>query len=246
MKSAAAWGLRSAQIAEVLRVGAQRDSGDGALTALLELAVETGGWSSGSITEVTADPGPVTVTTVGDVAPVVDLLQRQLGEGPMFDAMGDDQVQHVSDLAVGDRWSRWSAAAMSAGVRSTLVLRLFTDRTLGTMNLYSTGRPPIDDTVIEDACTMAAHASVQLAILGRESHLLRTVQHKAMIGRAQGMLMQKYGLDESRAYRMLSWIAQQNQIEIAVLAERFTATGILPLSPASAGSGPDEHVAMTG
>ena len=69
-------------------MGAQRDSGDGALTALLELAVETGGWSSGSITEVTADPGPVTVTTVGDVAPVVDLLQRQLGEGPMFDAHG--------------------------------------------------------------------------------------------------------------------------------------------------------------
>jgi hypothetical protein len=238
--------LGSAQVAEVLRTSALHDSADGALTALLHLAVDSGGWSSGSITEVTADSGPVTMTAVEDVAPVVDLLQRQLGEGPMFDAISSDPVQLVSDLAVGDSWPRWSAAAIAAGVRSLLVVRLFTDRTIGTMNLYSTGRPRIDDAAIAGARMLAAHASVHLAIVRRESHLLHMVQQKAMIGRAQGMLMQKYGLDENRAYRMLSWVAQQNQIEMAVLAERFTMTGILPLSPAAAGSGPDEHVEMTG
>ena len=246
MKGAAPRGLRSGQVAEVLRASALRDSADGALTALLDLAVESGGWSSGSITEVTVDPGPVTIAAVADVAPVVDLLQRQLGEGPMFDAIGDDPLQQVSDLADGGRWPRWSAAAMAAGVRSTLVLQLFTDRAIGTMNLYSTRRRQIDDTAIDDARTLAAHASVQLAMLGREAQLLRTTQHKTLIGRAQGMLMQKYGLDENRAYRMLSWIAQQNQVEIGALAECFTRTGVLPVSPEFCGSGPGEHAVMTG
>ena len=79
VKGAAPRGLRPGQVAEVLPASALRGSADGALTALLDLAVESGGWSSGSITEVTADPGPVTIAAVADVAPAVDRLQRQRG-----------------------------------------------------------------------------------------------------------------------------------------------------------------------
>jgi len=46
---------------------------------------------------------------------------------------------------------------------------------------------------------------------------------------AQGMLMERYGLDETRALRMLTWLAQQNQVELSDVARHFTTRSTAPL-----------------
>jgi len=54
-------------------------------------------------------------------------------------------------------------------------------------------------------------------------------EQRILIARAQGMLMERYGLDDAKALRMLVWLAQQNQVEIAVVAEHFLTRSSAPL-----------------
>lgn len=225
MEGIAHQGLCQVKLAEVLRSTASAPSAEGTLPALIELAIESAGWSTGSITELTSAGVLRTISQVGKLSAVCDGMQYQLQEGPVFDAVEQDPVQAVADIAEDGRWARWSPAAVGAGVRSSLTLRLYADVTIGTLNLYSIDRIVLGADRISGAGIIAAHASVMLAHSGSGSAHRQQLDTTAAIGRAQGRLMQKYGLDSVRALTMLRWLARQNDIEIADLAGSFDFNG---------------------
>jgi AmiR/NasT family two-component response regulator len=52
-----------------------------------------------------------------------------------------------------------------------------------------------------------------------------------VIGQAQGMLMQRYGLTAEQAFVVLRRYSQLRNTTLVVLAEQFTTTGVLPDPP---------------
>src|SRR5829696_6703991 len=74
----------------------------------------------------------------GDLPREVDALQGRLREGPCLDAVWDNEVVRVDDLATETRWPRFAREASALGVGSMLCFQLFVQGdNLGALNLYS-------------------------------------------------------------------------------------------------------------
>ena len=116
----------------------------------------------------------------------------------------------------------------SLGVGSSLSVHLFTDTALGSLNLYSLHPRDYDPAEVEAAKIIAAHASVVLAFARNEQRLWHAIDTRNLIGQAQGMLMQKYGLTADRAFAVLRRYSQTQNTKLAVIAEQLTTTGHLP------------------
>ena len=215
----------SAVIAEVLRCTVSLGSTASTLQALIGLAIETGPWCAGSITTFQSPEPLSTAAYLGRRAADCDRLQRQLGEGPSHDAVSAAPVQVAGDLSFRSQWPEWSVRANSAGIHAVMSLRLFTDITLGTLNLYAACPFHIDASITEGGRVMAVHASTILGHLRIEEHLHRAVKSRTVIGQAQGMLMQRYGLTADKAFAVLRRISQNNNVKIGALAEELVGTG---------------------
>ena len=113
------------------------------------------------------------------------------------------------------------------GIGSSLSVHLFTDTALGSLNLYSLHPRDYDHTDLEAAKVIGAHASVVLAHTRTEQNLWQAIDTRNVIGQAQGILMQKYGLTAENAFAVLRRYSQQHNIKLAAVAEQLTITRAL-------------------
>jgi len=116
------------------------------------------------------------------------------------------------------------ASGWAARCRCTL----FTDTALGSLSLYSLHPRDNGHTDLEAAKVIDAHASMVLAHARTEQNLWHAVDTRNLIGQAQGMLMQKYGLTADKAFNVLRRYSQQQNRKLAAVAEQLTTTGTLP------------------
>jgi len=100
--------------------------------------------------------------STNEVSALIEDLQYALGEGPCVDAYRHDQVVLEPDLAnpAIARWSAFSPAALSAGVRAVFgfPFRIGGAR-LGAVNLYRDRPGPLSDDQHADALVMAGVAA---------------------------------------------------------------------------------------
>lgn len=158
-----------------------------------------------------------------------DRLQTELHEGPCVQAIESRASFLVDDIAADGRWQEWGPRAAALGLRSLLCVRLFTARaTLGTLNLYSFQPEAFDEDDLDVAEIFARHASIALATVREESGLRRAIGARHLIGQAQGILMERYGLDADRAFAVLRRHSRNNNIKLREVAERVISTGHLP------------------
>lgn len=118
---------------------------------------------------------------------------------------------------------------MELGVRSMLCTRLFThEHTLGALNLYAEA----DDAFIEEdrdyARALAAHAAVAVAASQQIEGLKIAVDHRTTIGKALGIIMERYEIDDTAAFRLLHRLASDNNRKIYDLADELVRTRRLP------------------
>ncbi len=215
-------------VAETVRAAVTRPSREAALQEVIEMAVESGPCDAASITMLHPDRSVDTVAFSDDRVLQSDGLQYQLGEGPCMDAVWTDGVFIVPDLVADGRWPRWAPEAAKLGVGASLSVHLFTDSTLGSINLYSMSPREFDDVDVENARVIAAQASVVLAYARQSETLWRAVDARNLIGQAQGMLMERYRLSPGKAFAVLRRYSQEKNIKLRVLAEELTHTGELP------------------
>jgi GAF domain-containing protein len=158
-----------------------------------------------------------------------DALQVDLGQGPCVRAVWDADAVLVTDTASDPRWPDWSAKVAGLGYASVLSLRLF-DRqsTLGALNLYSHVQSAFDEDDIEVAEIFARHASVALSSAKEEEGLRTAIGAQKRIGQAQGILMERFGLDEDQAFAVLRRYSQDNNTKLRDVAEHIIATRRLP------------------
>lgn len=220
-------GLPAGEFAEAVRDAVTRKSPKDSLAAVIGMATASGLCDAASITMRTGR-AVESVAYSSDLILRADQLQYELGEGPCLDAVWTDGLFVVRHLVADGRWPRWAPAAADLGVRSSLSVHLFTNIALGSLNLYSLNPRDYDDSDLEAAKVIGAHASVVVAVTRSEQHLWQAIDTRNLIGQAQGILMAKYGLTAERAFEVLRRYSQQQNRKLAAVAEQLATTRELP------------------
>ncbi|SDU79771.1 GAF and ANTAR domain-containing protein [Jiangella alkaliphila] len=158
----------------------------------------------------------------------IDQLQGEHGEGPALWAMQHQATVLVDVIGVDPRWPQWAPAAADLGLRCVVSVRLFSGaRTLGALNLYATQSGAFDEDDVAVAEIFARHASIAIATTGEEAGLRYAIDARHLVGLAQGMLMERHGLDADRAFAVLRRLSRDNNIKLRAVASQVITTGLL-------------------
>jgi GAF domain-containing protein len=170
-----------------------------------------------------------TPASFGELAAMCDRLQEQLGDGPCVTALLESDIIRIDDIRDDTRWPEFAAGAARAGVRSMLACRLATQRDkLGALNLYSTSPGAFTAESEAMAVGYAAHVSLALSALDRESNLRRALESREVIGQAMGILMERHRITASQAFDVMVHASQRSNVKLRLIAEELVRTGSLP------------------
>ncbi len=172
------------------------------------------------------------VETVAATHPVVadlDRIQLESGEGPDLEVIADRHGVLVPDVRTEQRWPSWARAVDAAGVRSMLGTRLYTSRTtIGSLNFYDTEPDRFGPEDVDVAHMLARHAAVAMDTARDNEHLWKAIDARNLVGQAQGMLMERFGIDADQAFAVLRRYSQDNNLKLHVVAQRLIDTRTLP------------------
>jgi GAF domain-containing protein len=167
--------------------------------------------------------------STSDLPRQVDALQERLEQGPCLDAVWEQDVVRVDDVAADDRWPDFARQASALGVGSMMCFQLFVrGDQLGGLNLYG-GRPgAFDDESQEIGHMFAAHAAVAVAGAEHEENLRSAVSNRDVIGQAKGILMERHKLTADQAFGVLARVSQELNRKLADIAREVSETGAVP------------------
>jgi len=169
------------------------------------------------------------LTTIAATAPIAieaDELQYSLGEGPGYDAVTVDLATYAGDLSSTPTWPRFGRRAAEMGLLSQMAIRLAEhDGSTTGLNLYSRERKAFeDDEGLPEL--FASHASVALGYATQLQTLHGAIGTRETIGKAIGIVMERYHLSSDRAFDFLIRLSQNSNIKL-----RDIAVGVINVRP---------------
>ena len=172
------------------------------------------------------------VETVAATHPVVahlDTVQLETGQGPDLEIIADRHGVRIDDVRTDDRWPDWAREVEARGVRSMLGTRLYTTRsTIGSLNFYDPEPGRFDQQDADVAHLLARHAGVALETARDAEHLWHAIDARNLVGQAQGILMERFGVSGDQAFAVLRRYSQDNNIKLHLVAEQLVTSGELP------------------
>ncbi|MET7279471.1 GAF and ANTAR domain-containing protein [Kribbella sp. NPDC005582] len=149
----------------------------------------------------------------------VDAAQYELQEGPCYEAATESAHVISSDLAADTRFPRYAVTAVAAGIRAQAGLRLFdAPQSQGALNLYSTKPGAFDD--LGSLGLLFTHQSAIAISYAQEiNNLQDAIQTRQTIGQAVGIVMERYSLNDQRAFAFLTRLSQHGNVKLRRLAE---------------------------
>lgn len=184
------------------------------------------GFNHVCVTVVAADGAVTTMASTSNLVRDMDSLQYQLGEGPCLSAVRDEELVMAQYLDREERWPRYTARAVEAGVRSQMAVRLSTDEeVLGSLNFYSTVRDTIDPEAFHRASLFATHAALALGYARRLEVTHASAQTHRLIGQAIGMLSERFEITDERAFYYLVRVASAGGLELRQVAREVVDQG---------------------
>lgn len=174
-----------------------------------------------SITILHADGRLETAAPTDQLLIGLDAAQYQLREGPCYHAAVDTDQVIATDLSTDERFPQYGVVAVAAGVRAQTGIRLFdAPKSQGALNLYS-----LEVGAFEDADSLQElfnHHSTQAIRYAKEiQNLQETVKTRGMIGRAVGIVMERYSLNEQRAFAFLTRLSQHGNVKLRTVAQEI-------------------------
>jgi GAF domain-containing protein len=155
----------------------------------------------------------------------LDQMQYEIDEGPCVYTIEEHPVVVVENLRHEQRWPRYVPRAAQAGIRAQLGVRLFTEeQTLGGLNLYSTTGDTVPPEAVEAVSLFAAHAALALGKARLEADLHSALDTRKLIGQAIGIVMERYGVDEERAFAFLTRASSTSNIKLRDIARELVGT----------------------
>lgn len=183
------------------------------------------------------------VTTSVKTDPVVveiDELQQATGEGPCLDAIEQQTTVYAEDLDDDPHWPTFGPQAAAAGVRCALAFHLYTNGTLGALNLYA--RYPQAFGATDRAKGLIFATLSALALGGAQTHededrradnLNQALATRELIGQAQGILMERERITSDQAFDILRRASQHLNIRLREVAQDLVDTGDRPVTQPS-------------
>lgn len=156
----------------------------------------------------------------------MDREQGALGEGPCLDAArtlpGGRGVARADDLAEVSPWPRWAPTSVAAGYGCVLSLHLGTRHLAGSLNLYA--RAPGSFTAEDERVAMLVAGTLAVAVEGarRAAGLSEALESRDTIGRAKGILAERFTLSDDAAFTMLVESSQTTNLKLRDVARWLT------------------------
>ena len=183
-----------------------------------------------SLTVRTSRTKFVTLASSDSAAEQADELQYQFREGPCVEAAIGSEYLRSGDLRGDQRWPEWGPRAADLGVRSLLSIMLASDGTpMGALNFYSKHDGAFgerDD--VDFALLYGAHVALALTTAQEITGLNTALLTRHSIGLAQGILMERYGLDVDASFSLLTRYSSMLERRLADVASDIVMTGKLP------------------
>jgi len=168
-----------------------------------------------------------TKAATGDLVHTLDRVQYELGEGPCVETLRGNPVVVAPHIRHDQRWPRYVPKAVKAGLRSQLAVRLYLDDegTVGGINCYSTSSDDIDPDAQGTADLFAAHAAIAVGHAVERETLNEALESRKVIGQAIGIIMERYGLSEDRAFDFLIRASSTSNIKLRQIAQELVNRG---------------------
>ncbi|QNE21418.1 GAF and ANTAR domain-containing protein [Kribbella qitaiheensis] len=198
---------------------------DQTLNKITAAAVEVlPGVEYASITVLHADGSLETAAPTDDLIVDLDATQYRLKEGPCYDAATDTVHVTAPNLAADERFPAYAAAAVAAGIRAQAGIRLFdAPKSQGALNLYSRNVGAFAD--FEVLSRLFAHQAATVIEYAKEIQSLQEAMHtRTTIGQAVGILMERYKLNDQRAFAFLARLSQHRNVKLRRIAEEINNT----------------------
>ena len=170
---------------------------------------------------VLAKDGLRTVAPTDERLVGVDEAQFRFQEGPCFQAATQDEQVVCSDLRADSRFPRYGPVAVDAGIRSQIGIRLYdAPRSQGALNLYSTRVGAFDDNATLSA--LFVHQAGQAIAYAHEiTSLQDAVRTRTVIGEAVGLVMERFGLNDERAFAFLKRLSSHRNVKIRAISQEL-------------------------
>lgn len=152
----------------------------------------------------------------------LDAVQYQAGEGPCVDAIKQRRYVVVEHARTDRRWPGFLPTAVEHGLRAQLAVSLAVDgKSFGGLNLYSTRSAEVAAEAVDIAQLFARHAAMALGWARHDEQLNEALSTRKTIGQAIGILMERYQIDEDRAFHFLLRTSSTSNIKLRVVAHEI-------------------------
>jgi GAF domain-containing protein len=155
----------------------------------------------------------------------LDELQMRHGEGPCVEAALDEIVVRTDDFRNEPRFPNYAPDVVKLGVHSALSFKLYTaDRTAGALNLFGY-EPNLWDSEAETiGMVLAGHAAAAILASREGEQLQSALSTRDRIGQAKGIIMERFKIDDVRAFGMLRQLSQDTNTKLIEVALRVIDT----------------------
>lgn len=175
---------------------------------------------------------PVTVASSEEKASRLDETEYSTGDGPCLTAIRKQFVVHVPDLTNDDRWPAYTAAALEAGVGSSLSVPLILEgEAEAGLNLYSTrshGFTREDISMVETYSYRASKAlrlAVRISQLAEaKAHLTAAMESRTTIDLATGAIMAQNRCSQETAMKILKIASSTRNVKLRDIAASVVAS----------------------
>jgi GAF domain-containing protein len=159
--------------------------------------------------------------TTDELPHELDELQHLLQEGPCLDAAVEETIVRTDDFRAEPRWPAYSSAVVKIGVLSGLSFKLYSaDRTAGALNLFSFDATTWDAEAETVGTVLAAHGAAAILAIRQSEQLNSALATRDRIGQAKGVIMERFGVDDVRAFALLRQLSQEGNVKLAEIAQR--------------------------
>jgi hypothetical protein len=167
-----------------------------------------------------------TIDTIAPTDPLVldiDGKQYELKEGPCYDAAVETAHVISPDLATDKRFPGYGPYVVSKGIRAQAGLRLFdAPASQGALNIYSRRAGAFED--FSTIAELFAHQAAVAIGYAREIADLNDALHtRTTIGQAVGIIMERYELNDERAFAFLTRLSQHRNVKLRTIAAEIVA-----------------------
>jgi GAF domain-containing protein len=165
------------------------------------------------------------VAGTSDLPHLLDELQMKFNEGPCVEAALDEVIVRTDDFRNEERWPKYGPAVVEIGVMSGLSFKLYTaNRTAGALNLFAFKPNAFDGESETFGTILAAHAAAAILASREGEELQSALSTRDRIGQAKGIIMERYGVDDVRAFDMLRKLSQDSNTRLSEIAQRVIDT----------------------